>query len=142
MVPDKYKDVWFSYEQNADAPILDRNAMEAVRRHVEADPKSPLYSPFNSKNPHKGLPPTYVQVDGLDPLRDDGLIYEQVLSENGVKTKLDIWPGLPHAHFAFLPFLSGSKKAIVDTFYGFAWLLKAEVSLEKIQEVMAAPASG
>ncbi|KAG9845051.1 lipase/esterase, partial [Aureobasidium melanogenum] len=142
LVPDKYKDVWFSHEQNADAPILDKTAIDAVGRHLEPDQKSPLYSPFNSKNPHKGLPPTYVQVDGLDPLRDDGLIYEQVLSENGVKTKLDIWPGLPHAHFSFLPFLSGSKKAIVDTFVGFAWLLKTEVSLEKIQEVMVAPASG
>ncbi|KAG9603277.1 lipase/esterase, partial [Aureobasidium melanogenum] len=142
LVPDKYKDLWFSHEQNADAPILDKNAIDAVGRHLEPDQKSPLYSPFNSKNPHKGLPPTYVQVDGLDPLRDDGLIYERVLSENGIKTKLDIWPGLPHAHFSFLPFLSGSKKAIVDTFVGFAWLLKTEVSLGKIQEVMVAPASG
>jgi acetyl esterase/lipase len=142
LVPDKYKDVWFSHEQNADAPILDKDAIDAIGGHLEPDETSPLYSPFNSKNPHKGLPPSYIQVDGLDPLRDDGLIYEQVLSENGVKTKLDIWPGLPHAHFAFLPFLSGSKKAILDTFLGFGWLLGVDISPQKVQEVMVAPAGG
>lgn len=141
-MPDKYKDVFFSHEQNADAPILDKDAIDAIGGHLEPDQKSPLYSPFNSKNPHKGLPRTYIQVDGMDPLRDDGLIYEQVLGEHGVETKLDIWPGLPHAHFSFLPFLSGSKKAILDTFVGFGWLLKTDISPEKVQEVMVAPAGG
>ncbi|THW18350.1 lipase/esterase [Aureobasidium pullulans] len=142
LVPEKYKDVWFSHEQNAEAPILDKDAIDAIGAHLEPDVNSPLYSPFNSKNPHKGLPPTYIQVDGLDPLRDDGLIYEQILSENGVKTKIDIWAGLPHAHFAFLPFLSGSKKAILDTFLGFGWLLGVDISPQKVQEVMVAPAGG
>lgn len=142
LVPEKYRDVWFSHEQNAEAPILDKDAIDAIGNHLEPDESSPLYSPFNSKNPHKGLPPTYIQVDGMDPLRDDGLIYEQVLSENGVKTKLDIWPGLPHAHFGFLPFLSGSKKAVLDTFLGFGWLLGVDISPQKVQEIMVAPAGG
>ncbi|KAI4850763.1 lipase/esterase [Aureobasidium sp. EXF-8845] len=142
LVPEKYQDVWFSHEQNAEAPILDKDAITAIGDHLQPDESSPLYSPFNSKNPHNGLPPAYLQVDGVDPLRDDGLIYEQVLSENGVKTKLDIWPGLPHAHFAFLPFLSGSKKAVLDTFLGFGWLLGVDISPQKVQEVMVAPAGG
>lgn len=104
--------------------------------------KSPLYSPFNSKTPHKNLPPTYVAVCGLDPLRDDGLIYEQVLKEHGVKTRLDVWPGVPHAHFAFLPFLNASKKAILDTYLGFGWLLGVDITPEQVQEVMVAPAGG
>jgi len=141
-VPEKYRDVWFSHEQNADAPILDKDAIDAIGTHLQPDPKSPLYSPFNSKNPHKGLPPTYVSVCGLDPLRDDGLIYEEVLREHGVKTKLDVWPGVPHAHFAFLPFLSATKKALLDTFMGFGWLLGKDISPEKVQEVMVAPAGG
>jgi acetyl esterase/lipase len=94
LVPEKYKDLWFSHEQNANAPILDKDAIDAIGVHLQPDSSSPLYSPFNSKTPHKGLPRTYVSVDGLDPLRDDGLIYEQVLREAGVKTRLDVWPGV------------------------------------------------
>jgi hypothetical protein len=33
----------------------------------------------------------------MDPLRDEGLLYEQVLREEwSVKTGTDIYPGLPH----------------------------------------------
>ncbi|KAF1348956.1 Alpha/Beta hydrolase protein [Delphinella strobiligena] len=90
-VPEKYRDQWFSHEQNKNAPILDQAGIDAVDVHLAADFDSDWYSPYNAKNPHKGLPPTYIQVDGLDPLRDDGLIHEQVLREHGVKTKLDLW---------------------------------------------------
>lgn len=139
IVPAQYRDVWFSREQNAEAPILDKDAVEAVGRHLRADDHSPLMSPFNAPSPHKGMPPSYVQVNGLDPLRDDGLIYERVLKEHGVKTRLDVWPGLPHAHFAFLPSLKATTSAIMDTFNGFGWLLGVEVSPEKVAAAMQAP---
>ena len=142
LVPEKYRDVWFSHEQNAEAPILNKDAIDAVGQNLKPDLTSPLYCPFNSKTPHKGLPPSYVQVDGLDPLRDDGLIYEQVLKENGVKTKLDVWPGWPHAHMGFMPFLEGGKKAVFDTFMGFAWLLGTTITPQQVKEVMAAPGGG
>lgn len=142
LVPEKYRDEWFSHEQNSKAPILDKDAIDAVNRHLEPDGSSPLYSPFNSKTPHKGLPPCYVQVDGMDPLRDDGLIYEKVLRDHGVKTKLDVWPGLPHAHFSFLPTLQCTKSAVWDTFNGFGWLLGKEVTPEKVGSAMAAPGGG
>lgn len=90
-VPEKYKEQWFSHEQNKDAPILNAEAISAIGIHLEPDAASDLYSPYNTKSPHKGLPRTYISVDGLDPLRDDGLIHDQVLREHGVETRLDIW---------------------------------------------------
>jgi acetyl esterase/lipase len=66
------------------------------------DPASPLFSPFLHPDGHAGLPPMYFQVCGMDPLRDEALIYEKVLREDyGVKTKLDVYPGLPHGFWIF-----------------------------------------
>jgi regulator of sirC expression with transglutaminase-like and TPR domain len=32
-----------------------------------------------------------MQVAGLDPLRDEGLLYARLLCEHGMKTKLDVY---------------------------------------------------
>lgn len=140
-LPDEEKHLWFSREQNAGGPIIDADAMAAITKALKPDPKSEWYSPLNAKKPFVGMPRSYVQVNGLDPLRDDGLIYERMLRQAGVETRLTVWPGLPHAHFAFMPTLNVSKKAVVDTLSGFGWLLRKEVSLEQIQSVFAAPAA-
>jgi acetyl esterase/lipase len=58
----------------------------------------------------------------LDPLRDEGLIYEATLRENGVKTRIDVYPGVPHAFEAFFPQLSLSNSVNEDREKGFAWL--------------------
>ncbi|GAB7338520.1 hypothetical protein MBLNU457_5270t1 [Dothideomycetes sp. NU457] len=140
VLPEEERELWFSRTQNAKVPILDADSMEAIGKLTKADPKSEWYSPFNAEKPFVGMPRTYVQVDGMDPLRDDGLIYERCLKKAGVETKLTVWPGLPHGHFAFMPFLEASKKAIFDTIMGFSWLLKKEVSEQDVVKVLTPPA--
>jgi acetyl esterase/lipase len=44
---------------------------------------------------HTGLPPSYLQICGLDPLRDEGLLYERLLREQGILTKLDMCVPIP-----------------------------------------------
>lgn len=89
------------------------------------DPKSPEgYALLNPKG-HKGLPKAYIQICGMDPLRDDGLIYEEVLRENGVKTRIDIYPGLPHEFWLFLTQLESSKKWKREFVEGVRWLLES-----------------
>lgn len=138
--PAGYEDVYLSREQSKNAPILNSGDVETLLASLKVDSKSPLCSPFNASDPHRGMPRTYLQVDGLDPLRDDALIYDRILKEHGVETRLDVYPGLPHAHFAFVPTLESSRKAVADIMRGFGWLLKKEVSDDEITKVLAPPA--
>lgn len=60
-------------------------------------------------------------------VRDEALIYEKVLREKyGVKTKVDVYPGLPHLFWLIFPngFVEKSEKALGDFLAGARWLLK------------------
>ena len=93
--------------------------------HYKDDPASPLSSPFLFPTGHKNLPPTYFQVAGMDPLRDEALIYEQVLREEcGVPTRIDTYPGLPHGFWSWWPNAEFSKKHLETCVEGMKWLLE------------------
>ncbi|MEU3980684.1 alpha/beta hydrolase [Streptomyces sp. NPDC026672] len=50
-----------------------------------------------------GLPPTYLSVNELDVLRDEGLDYARRLLEAGVPTEVHVWPGTFHGFAAAAP---------------------------------------
>ncbi len=65
-----------SLVSNANAPVLDRAAVDAFRDHYlppGADAKDPLVSPLWGDL--AGLPPALVQTADRDPIRDDGSRY-------------------------------------------------------------------
>lgn len=63
-------------------------------------------------------------VSGMDPLRDEALIYEQVLREDyGIMTKLKMYPGTPHGFYNFFPSTNLAKKYQKDAVDGVEWLL-------------------
>ncbi|KAJ4304509.1 hypothetical protein N0V90_000035 [Kalmusia sp. IMI 367209] len=127
VVPEKWKAHYNSWEQNKDAMILDKRGMLwfYVTEQYKADPESHYVSPLLWPSGHKSQPPTYFQICGMDPLRDEGLIYEHVLREEcGVPTKLDIYPGIPHGGPDFLVAMpSLTSKALRDMKAGVEWLL-------------------
>ncbi|KAA8563957.1 hypothetical protein EYC84_011960 [Monilinia fructicola] len=90
VVPEKYKSTYLSYEQNKDAPLLNREVAQIFDKHYGAKEPSSLSTPVLFAS-HRDLPPTYFQICGLDPLRDEGFIYEDLLQESGVETKAQVY---------------------------------------------------
>ncbi|KAK9491450.1 Alpha/Beta hydrolase protein [Lipomyces doorenjongii] len=133
-VPEKYSPYAISYEQNKNSPILPVAAIDMFMCGYQPDiDDGVLYATFNHPKGHKDLPPTYFQIDGMDPLRDEGLIYERVLNrEFRVKTKLNVYPGLPHGHWVFFPFLKSSEKFRKEQVDGMGWLLGKEPDFTKV----------
>lgn len=133
-VPEKYRPYYLSYEQNKTAPVLPVAAIDMFMNGYQPDEDDAVwYVPFNHPKGHKDLPPALFQIDGLDPLRDEAIIYERVLrEENGIKTKSYIYPGLPHGHWGFFPFLKGSEKFRQEQVDGMGWLLGREPDFSKV----------
>lgn len=134
-VPERYKEWFLSYEQNRNAAVLPVAAIDMfMAAYVPDEDDGVLYASFNHPQGHKDLPPTLFQIDGMDPLRDDSIIYERVLrEENGIKTKFYLYPGLPHTHWSLFPFLKGSEKFRVEQIEGMGWLLGREPDYSQVQ---------
>ncbi|KAJ6584896.1 Alpha/Beta hydrolase protein [Mycena capillaripes] len=121
-VPEKYKSSLLSLEQNKLGPGLSKESIIWSMAQLGGDPADPEVSPLLYPS-HKGLVPTVIQVCGLDPLRDETLLYEKLLKEEGVKTKLTIYPGVPHAFQYMFPSIKMGLKWEEDYRAGLRWLL-------------------
>ncbi|KAF7341791.1 Abhydrolase-3 domain-containing protein [Mycena sanguinolenta] len=119
--PPEYASELLSFTQNAEAPILSKAGMNLFYDCLKGPSTDPDVSPLLAD--HAGLPPAYIQVCGLDPLRDEGLLYDRLLREQGVSTRLDIYPGVPHGFNAFAPSIAATKKWEADLRAGLKWLL-------------------
>ena len=96
-VPEELKPKYTAYVENGSgAPIIDKKSMELFFDYAGVDPKdSDTFTALATEN-HKNYPPVYFAVCERDPLRDDGLIMEELLKKAGVKTKLDFYKDMPH----------------------------------------------
>jgi len=135
LVPEKYKSELLSPYENLQDPILKFKGAERLKdieEHLKVDPKSHLFTPLahpsyppdaaQSKYP---LPPAYMQVAGLDPLRDQALVYDRILKEEyGIESKVDLYPGFGHMFWTNWPELKQSREFVEDTVKGIEWLLQ------------------
>ena len=64
--------------------------MRDVENGLQNDPADIKASPLLFPS-HANLPPAVFQIAGLDVLRDEGMLYEKLLREAGVKTKLHVY---------------------------------------------------
>ncbi|KAI0783536.1 alpha/beta-hydrolase [Abortiporus biennis] len=110
-------------ELDNDVPTLSLNQVYLATEYYNPDPTDPLFSPLHASS-HKNLAPAYFQIYGFDPLRDEGLLYEQILKKSGVLTKLETYAGYPHAGDHVLAGLEITKKFERDFVGGVRWLIQ------------------
>jgi acetyl esterase/lipase len=141
MLPEaeRYRHIWgTSWVQNKDAILVDDKYLRIILAWYNQDFASPLYNPLTATTPFhlKDMPKAFVQVAGADLLRDDGIVYAYALEDAGVHVSLKKYKGCPHTFLFFLPKLEVSRKAVVDTAVGFAWLLGLNVDEEVARKGM------
>ncbi|CAH0024384.1 unnamed protein product [Clonostachys rhizophaga] len=105
-----------SYIENEHAPILSHKVIQFFTGLLKVpvpDPENEDFR-FNTGNAStlqvRGLPPTVLGIAGLDPLRDEGLLYAKKLAEAGVATDIHVFKGLPHGFRRYGEQLSESAR--------------------------------
>ncbi|MFE5857605.1 alpha/beta hydrolase [Streptomyces sp. NPDC056500] len=90
-----------SMEAFTDTPVWNRRlAAESWELYLGAgafDERRSVYAAPARAGDLTGLPPAYISTAGLDPLRDEGLLYGLRLSQAGVPTEVHNFPGAFHA---------------------------------------------
>jgi acetyl esterase len=96
-----------SFIENADAPILDRDVIDAFLTWYlpDTDISDPTtlpvtVAPANAAD-FSGLPPAYIGTAEHDPLRDDGARYAELLSAAGVPVELNTASTMVHGYVSF-----------------------------------------
>jgi acetyl esterase len=105
-----------SIQENADAPILTKAAMDWFANHYmngDVDRTNPLASPILTEDLAE-LPPAFILTAECDPLRDEGEAYGQRLEDAGVAVDVQRYNGMPHGFFSFLRALDGGREAFQD----------------------------
>ncbi|CAK7222644.1 hypothetical protein SBRCBS47491_004929 [Sporothrix bragantina] len=128
-----------SLVENEFAPILPvsmmgffTNLLKIKPEDVRADDTN--LSPGNiTAEQAKGLPPTVFGICGLDPLRDQGLLYAKLLAEKaGVPTDVHLYRGVPHGFRRYGPEkLSVSRAWDATMENGIAWALSKPAASNK-----------
>jgi acetyl esterase/lipase len=125
-VPDKWKGQYRSRTEAVSDPILKLakpGSTSATADALKPDVFSPLYSPLLHENLSK-LPAAFFQLCGLDPLKDEGVLYEKLLREDhGTRTKVEIYEGFGHMFWTNWPLMRRSTEFVNDTLVGVQWLL-------------------
>ncbi|KAI0783533.1 hypothetical protein C8Q75DRAFT_439276 [Abortiporus biennis] len=119
----KWNDQLLSLEQNKDSTGLGKPQIDNILKLLQPPPNDPRFSVALASS-HRNLPPAYIQIGGCDPLRDDGFLYERILKESGVKTKTDVYPGLPHRGHVQFPSTKIAQRLEEDLKVGLTWLME------------------
>ncbi|OAL51449.1 alpha/beta-hydrolase [Pyrenochaeta sp. DS3sAY3a] len=124
-----------SYVENEHAPILPLttvNFFVGLLKSGTPDLKDTKLNIVNATEEEvKGLPPTVFGIAGLDPLRDEALLYAKLLAEANVPTEIRLFKGVPHGHRRFGKALKASDHWDQAVDEGILWALSKPAATGK-----------
>ncbi|KIW03337.1 uncharacterized protein PV09_05547 [Verruconis gallopava] len=127
-VPIEYKQFFTSRDENRHVDGFNTSALDDVFRSLGCDDyRSLWFSPFATlvqREPVNKIP-TYLDCCGLDPLRDDAIVYEKVLKSRGVPTKLYLFSEDKHSSWTTLDAPTKARAPTIKEaqMEGMKWLL-------------------
>ena len=93
-----------SMEEFTDAPLWNKGYAQTAWLHFLGEDNIHESTPYSDLTNHQSfskLPKTTIVACELDPLRDEGIEYAQILYKAGVKTELWVVPGAVHVFDLF-----------------------------------------
>ena len=103
--------------ENADGYVLTRAHIELFSASYLPDSDMRVdwrASPILAAD-HSGLAPALVITAELDPLRDEGAAYVEVLKQAGTTVFHSLYPGTVHTMFQLAPFLDAGRDALAES---------------------------
>ncbi|KAI4945773.1 hypothetical protein J4E91_007686 [Alternaria rosae] len=126
-----------SYVKNEDAPVLPKKTIDFFTKLLkigDVDLKDTKMNVVNATEDEvKGFPPTVFGIAGLDPLRDEGLLFAKKLSEANVPTSTMLFKGVPHGHRRFGKALKASEHWDQCVDEGILWVLSKPEATGKFE---------
>jgi acetyl esterase/lipase len=116
----------------ASDPMLNSGDLPELARCylAGADPRHPYASPLYGDP--SGLPPVLIQSGSDEILRDDAVRMAERLRQANPRSRIEIWPRMPHAFQLFVPLLPESHAAIAQIGAFLAGVQAGPVSLPMI----------
>ncbi|KAH6695518.1 Alpha/Beta hydrolase protein [Plectosphaerella plurivora] len=122
--PAKFLDRILSVDEINDAPGLTRKSIDYFAGKYGAPPEDKRLSPLRYDSQGDLAPKALFAVCGWDPRRDEALLLEQLLSQEGTSTKMQVYQGLPHGFWTTCPGLPVSQQWLEDLIEGMRWILE------------------
>ena len=104
-----------STEEFAAGPIITEAAIDYFWKQFLADPAvdqdHPWASPARAPS-HRDLAPAFIATAEMDPSRDDGERYAEILARAGVSTESRRYPGMPHGFVSWVGLVDQAQQCI------------------------------
>lgn len=115
-----------SIDEIDDAPGLTKSQVEFFWKKYGAPKDDVRYSPLLHEEWKGVAMKAYFAICGWDPRRDEGILFADVLRENGLEVQSLVYEGLPHGFWTTCPDLAVSKDWERDAVEGIKWMLKEQ----------------